>query len=196
MQLPAWGSYEGWSALVRSAVVWVGLPDPGLTRVVLQDAADTPANCMAVIADCWERMDLERRGLTASEVVDRLRTERENGLDNAPDWHRDLRDSIEALTGKLDARLLGNKLRAYRRRVFDGRYFDHAGTSHRAVRWAVYPTSSFADGLNNTHETHKTHSADFGVGSECGESGESLSTDAEIVNGNGAVARPRYLGGY
>src|SRR6516162_3650598 len=97
MQLPAWGSYEGWSALVRSAVVWVGLPDPGLTRVVLQDAADTPANCMAVIADCWERMDLERRGLTASEVVDRLRTERENGLDNAPDWHRDLRDSIEAL---------------------------------------------------------------------------------------------------
>ncbi len=29
--LPAWGSFEGWSRLVRSAVVWVGLPE-GLAR--------------------------------------------------------------------------------------------------------------------------------------------------------------------
>lgn len=26
--LPAWGSFEGWSAIVREAVVWCGLPDP------------------------------------------------------------------------------------------------------------------------------------------------------------------------
>src|SRR5207249_851796 len=38
--LPAWGSFEGWSALVRSAVVWVGLPDPGQTRLLLQAQAD------------------------------------------------------------------------------------------------------------------------------------------------------------
>jgi hypothetical protein len=41
--LPAWGSFEGWSGLVRSAVVWIGLPDPGRTRLLLQDQADSPA---------------------------------------------------------------------------------------------------------------------------------------------------------
>jgi hypothetical protein len=50
MKLPAWGSFEGWSALVRSAVVWVGMPDPGQTRVVLQETADTPAQYMAVVS--------------------------------------------------------------------------------------------------------------------------------------------------
>src|SRR5262249_29720320 len=35
--LTAWGSFDGWSRLVRSAVVWAGLPDPAQTRMQLQD---------------------------------------------------------------------------------------------------------------------------------------------------------------
>ena len=27
-RLKPWGSYEGWSALIRGAIVWLGLPDP------------------------------------------------------------------------------------------------------------------------------------------------------------------------
>src|SRR5262249_49604165 len=34
--VPAWGSFEGWSGLVRSAVVWVDQPDPGETRLLLE----------------------------------------------------------------------------------------------------------------------------------------------------------------
>jgi hypothetical protein len=56
MGLPARGSFEGWSDLVRSAVVWIDLPDPGETRVLLQDAADVTAECMAVLLECWEKM--------------------------------------------------------------------------------------------------------------------------------------------
>src|SRR5262249_27800324 len=41
---------------------WLGLPDPGETRVMLQDRADVAAESMAVILDCWERMDPDRRG--------------------------------------------------------------------------------------------------------------------------------------
>ena len=36
--LPAWGSYEGWSGLVREAVVFAGLPDPADARAGLQTA--------------------------------------------------------------------------------------------------------------------------------------------------------------
>lgn len=31
-ELPTWGSFEEWSAVVRSAIVWLGLPDPFITQ--------------------------------------------------------------------------------------------------------------------------------------------------------------------
>jgi hypothetical protein len=33
-RLTPWGSFEGWSDLVRSALVWANLPDPGDSRTV------------------------------------------------------------------------------------------------------------------------------------------------------------------
>jgi hypothetical protein len=133
-RLPAWGSFEGWT-IVRSAVVWVGLPDPAQTRLLLQERADVAAESMATIIATWERLDPEHRGLTASEVIRLLKDSCE---------YDDLRDAMEeALLGKLDARSLGTKLRSYRRRVFEGRFFDRVGSEKRAVRWAVFPAAEF-----------------------------------------------------
>jgi hypothetical protein len=170
-QLPAWGSFEGWSALVRSAVVWTGMPDPGETRLILQEQADLAAGSMGVILDCWERLDPERRGLTAAELIQRLK----NPSANAPEYYADLRDALEGLLGKLDARLLGNKLRSYRRRVFQGRFIDQTGTEQRAARWAVFPAKDFRHRTAKTHKTHETHSAE----GESGECRESFSAQAE-----------------
>lgn len=174
MKLTAWGSYEGWSALVRSAVVWVGMPDPGQTRVVLQETADTPAQHMAVLLDCWERMDSQRQGLTASQVVEALR----HPASPPAEWHSDMRDAIEGLANKLDSRLLGYKLRAFRRRVFAGRYLDHAGKDHHAIRWVVYPASAFGRGTK--HAPHPPHAPTRG---EDGEHGEDVSRNGQPVHG-------------
>jgi hypothetical protein len=165
--LPAWGSFESWSALVRSVVVWVGLPDPGETRLLLQKQADVAAESMTVILACWEFLDPDRRGLTAAEVIHQLYKEPPA---HPPEFHSDLRDALEALLGKPDSRALGNKLRSYRRRVFQGRFIDQAGSEQRAARWAVYPATDFRRRPKDTHQTHQTHSD----GSEAGESGESV----------------------
>jgi hypothetical protein len=165
--LPAWGSFEGWSALVRSAVVWVGLPDPGETRLLLQEKADVAAESMAVVLTYWECLDPERRGLTAAEVIQRLYKEQPSVQ---PDYYADLRDALEALLGKPDARALGNRLRSYRRRVFQGRYIYQASTEHRAARWAVYPAAEFCRRREQTHHTHQTHRVSAGESGECGES--------------------------
>jgi hypothetical protein len=178
--LPAWGSFEGWSALVRSAVVWVGLPDPGETRLLLQTHADVAAKSMAVLLLCWEQLDPGRRGLTAAEVVHRVCKEQ---LPNPPDYYADLRDALEALLGKLDARSLGNRLRSYRRRVFQGRFIDQAGTEKRAARWAVYPATEFQRRSENTHHTHHTHPAT----GECGECSECVSAVA-VSDGSTVMA--------
>ncbi len=137
--LPAWGSFEGWSRLVRSVVVWVGLPDPGETRLLLQESADVTAECMSVLLECWEQMDPERRGLTAAEAVQIYKQPPEP----RPDWHADLMAALEMLLGKPDARALGTKLRGYRRRIFGKRFIDRAGEEHRAARWAVFPATEF-----------------------------------------------------
>jgi hypothetical protein len=171
--LLAWGSYEGWSALVRSAVVWVGLPDPGETRLLLQAQADVAAESMAVILACWERLDPDRHGLTAAEVIHQVYKQPPTPL---PDFYADLRDALEALLGKPDSRGLGNRLRFYRRRVFEGRYGDQAGSKQRAARWAVFPATEFSRRPKETHQTHETHPHN-NLSSESGEFGEFISAE-------------------
>jgi hypothetical protein len=164
MNLPAWGSFEGWSALVRSAVAWVGLPDPGLTRMLLQERSDTVAECMSGILAGWARMDPDRKGLTAAEVLQQLYPRQTKDAPTPPAWHGDFRAALESLLGKPDTRALGNKLRSYRRRIFGDRFMDRVGTEHQAVKWAVYHKDQFRQ------VTRATAPA-----GECGESGESVS---------------------
>jgi hypothetical protein len=170
LDLPAWGSFEGWSRLVRSAVVWVDLPDPGETRLLLQAQADVGAENMAVLLACWEKLDPQRRGLTASEVIRLLY---KDPPAEPPDFHADLKAALEALLGRPDTRGLGNRLRTYRRRIFQGRFIDQTGTKQRAARWAVYPAADFSRSRGEqTHQTHQTH-PETASPDESGESGES-----------------------
>jgi hypothetical protein len=171
--LSAWGSFEGWSGLVRSAVVWVGLPDPAETRLRLQEQADVAAESMATILAGIEHLDPGRRGLTAAEIIQRL-------VNDTPEFEpayvADLREAVVALLGKLDSRLLGNRLRGYRRRNFDGRFIDQVGSKQHAVRWAVFPAEEFGRRPEDTPDTHRTHA----TGSESGECGESFSAVAAV----------------
>jgi hypothetical protein len=139
-KLTPWGSFGGWSSLVRGAVVWVGLPDPREACRMFQAQADVAAEGMGQLLVYWQRMDPDGRGLTASEVIDTLFR---NPPKPAPDWHADMKAAVESLIGRGDSRLLGYKLRAYRRRVFQGCFIDKVGKDHQAARWAVYPESVF-----------------------------------------------------
>ncbi len=171
MNLPTWGSFEKWSALVRSAIVWTELPDPGETRLLLQEQADTTATSMGIVLECWEKLDPARKGLTAAEVIQRLY---KSPPDPMPDFYADMKDALEGLLGKPDSRNLGTRLRSYRRRIFNGLFIDHAGTVKHAIRWAVFPAEAFRAKAKYTHHAHHTHQQ-FG---ECGERGECNSAQA------------------
>ncbi len=129
--LPPWGSYESWSEVVRASVVWAGLPDPALTRIALQTAADRNALAMASLLRCLLRRDPDRQGLTASEIVEAAKTDHE------------LRAAVEDLAGRLDTRSLGYSLRSFARRNFEGLFLDRVANTGHGVRWAVYPMSEF-----------------------------------------------------
>jgi hypothetical protein len=166
----AWGSFQDWSDLVRSAVVWVGLPDPAATRMELQNRADVSAEYMTVIISCLEQLDPDRRGLTASEIIDRIKQHTGPKATEPPPTHlADLKDAIEAMAGRLDPKVLGYKLRSYRRRNFGGKYLDVASTAHRAARWAVFPAASFAVRRDHPHHVHRPHFVETGEDDEHGE---------------------------
>ncbi|WP_157469121.1 hypothetical protein [Gemmata sp. SH-PL17] len=129
--LPPWGSYESWSEVVRGAVVWAGLPDPALTRIALQTAADRNALAMGALLRCLLRRDPERRGLTTAEIVEAAKADPE------------LRAEVEDLAGRLDARPLGYALRSFARRNFENLFLDRAAHTGHGVRWAVYPMGEF-----------------------------------------------------
>src|SRR5262249_38551012 len=86
----------------------------------------------------------------------------------APDWLNDLKDALEALLGKCDARGLGNALRSYRRRVFGGRYIDRVGRKHKVARWAVFPAVAFR---RRGKDTPLTPPASNGQGGSGGSGG-------------------------
>ena len=77
--LPAWGSFEGWSSLVRNAVVWCGMPDPGETRIELQETSDTEAIAMQLLLTGWQQMDPAGRGSTVCARHQRAVQGRQHG---------------------------------------------------------------------------------------------------------------------
>jgi hypothetical protein len=98
MGLKPWGSFEGWSNLIRNAVVWAGLPDPADTRDDFAATAagpDTDLHRMLLIG--WQEADPLGIGLTVAEAVEATSIVTEHGpkaptliaaLDELPEYHR------------------------------------------------------------------------------------------------------------
>ncbi len=122
--IPNWGSFDGWSSVVRQALVWAGLRDPVETQSSLRDAADTDRDqLMELIEGLVAVYDGNR--LTAGEIL--LKARGDHGHAHV------LKEALEAytngrtVTSKLIARLL---LRA-RGRIADGRRIQGERSSHR-----------------------------------------------------------------
>ncbi len=63
------GSYEDWTAKVRGCLVWLGLPDPLLTRELAKSADETLQTLQLIIAAIHEA-DQHRKGLTCQRMID------------------------------------------------------------------------------------------------------------------------------
>jgi hypothetical protein len=74
MLLPPWGSFEGWSKLVRGALVWAGEADPGETRAELQTASDRDAVTLGYLIAGWEEVqkDFTANRCTVSQVLSHM----------------------------------------------------------------------------------------------------------------------------
>jgi hypothetical protein len=157
-ELEPWGSFEGWSGLVRQAVKWVGLPDPGKTREDLPKRPDKWA--IASVLDCLKG---HPQGLSSGQLI-----EVANKVAPA------LKEALEALCPNgVNPVSLGSRLSGHLKQNIGGAYLDQKDIGGNKKRWVrlvslvslsvPQPESrenlSKGDGCRNPNEPNKPNPA-------------------------------------
>lgn len=121
------GSFEGWSTRIRGAVIWTGLPDPRSTRDGLEIVADSGKDTLSLLITAFELYDPKGEGVVISDAVSAVYGDLMGALPSDA-ASVGMRAALEALAGRdgksPSPRQVSNKLKAYRRRVIDGRMLD------------------------------------------------------------------------
>jgi len=139
MKLKAWGSFEEWSRLVRHAVVWCGLKDPGATRLDLTEDSDGQLQLLRLLMTGWAQADPQRKGMTAGDAVNRS-TESHCGA---------LREAFAQITSPGEPpnlRSIGMQLHHFKQRVCGGRRFIRENGRTGAI-WKIEQIGESAEGV-------------------------------------------------
>jgi hypothetical protein len=139
-RLRPWGSFEGWSGLVRSAVVWCGLPDPYETRAGLRERSDQEANALAAIIAGVEYLDALGTGLTVSQLLGRMDDPQQKDTPAAQALREALLAACPARGRDFPSpRSIGMKLHHLQGRVVGGKFLHREERDHVGV-WSVRRT--------------------------------------------------------
>ncbi|HVX15107.1 MAG TPA: hypothetical protein VHC22_28200 [Pirellulales bacterium] len=143
-----WGSFEGWSDLVRGAIVWAGYPDPGLTRQTLADASDTEAAALRALIAGWEEVDSAGTGCRVADVLESLADK--NNEQRFGTLRGALADVFGSKPGSLpSSRQVSAKLHHVRRRVVGGKCFDRQLDRSKTANWFVATAGSAGSAGSN-----------------------------------------------
>jgi hypothetical protein len=120
MQLTSWGSFEGWSDLIRGALTWAGQTDPALARQQLTASGDSEAAALRILLENWDHIDATGTGVTAARILEAV-----NSNDPEDDVGGALRDAIAELLPPVggkppSAKSLGRRLAHLKGRVIGG----------------------------------------------------------------------------
>ncbi|WP_062770439.1 hypothetical protein [Sphingopyxis terrae] len=127
-------SFEDWSKVVRSALVWLGLVDPAETME--QARADDPETAsLRSLLRAW-RNEFIGEYVTTGRAIERSK-DNYNGQYTAPDLHHAMQGVAET-KGVLSAIRLGKFLASKKGRIIDGLRFVDSEDSHSKQKvWSV-----------------------------------------------------------
>ncbi len=144
--LRPWGSFEGWSDLIRGTITWLGLEDPADTCEALESTADAAASTRQRLLQGLDEL-LAARGepATVHQILELLNTATGDGFSggNGARPFATLRTAlVEAFprlkAGELPTPVqLGRKLRSLRGRVIGGLCAVPGEKTRQGMLWAV-----------------------------------------------------------
>jgi hypothetical protein len=129
--LPRIGSFEEWDDLIRGACLWVGVGDPAAGRSRIRDEDDEDLETIRALYAAW----VEQFGESPQTVAAAIKAA------EAADALRDALSAFDpraSVAAKLDARVIGNRLKAIRGRVVNGHRLERAPShAQNRVHWRV-----------------------------------------------------------
>lgn len=127
-------SFEDWSKVVRSALVWLGCTDPVLTME--QARADDPEiTALRSLLQAW-RTEFVGEYVTTGRAIERSKASW-NGEYSAPDLHHAMQ-AVAETKGSLSAIRLGKFLSGKKGRIIDGlRFVDTQDNHSKQKVWGV-----------------------------------------------------------
>lgn len=164
VDLPSWGSYDTWSALVRGSLVWAGQPDPYLTRarLVHGDAGDEAILVMFEgLRDVIKTAGDARGTISAADVAGEL-----DSLGAAHPLRVAIPELVKLQPGKLaNGRDVGYLLRRLAGKIRGGFRLCRTAKQAGTFRWFLEPVASQGqgDGAHGAHDSapveEKNHSS-------------------------------------
>lgn len=156
-QLPPWGSFQGWSNLIRESITWLGMVDPGVARQKMTEQANDEANFLRRFLAGWEEIDPAGHGMTVTEASNLVYDEKNSG---GYEILRQIFSEIPAKNIINHNRSIGMKLRKLRCRVAGGKFFDFRD-SKLGNLWFVAGTSPSKGGTRGTRGTNTLYPTIF-----------------------------------
>jgi len=136
-------SFEEWSDLVRSALVWLGLPDPVETTENARED-DPDLIVLREIVTCWSEVLGTNNTKTVKQVVEIANSRTQSIMGEPTEYvSSELRDSLISVAGtrgEIDNRKLGNWLRGVEGRIVNGKRIRKGQTDahSKTVTWGVW----------------------------------------------------------
>jgi Bifunctional DNA primase/polymerase, N-terminal len=145
--LPSWGSFDGWSAVIRQCLVWLDLPDPHETRTDLREMSDAAGSAFVALSRCWKYADPGGEGVTADQLLKALDRIEDGGV--LAEEKAGLRAAVcELCAGRGNdlpsPKSLGRRLTSLRGRVCGDRQLDCFENRMGTKVWAFRPVAQDA----------------------------------------------------
>jgi hypothetical protein len=138
---PPLQSFEDWSRIVRSALVWLGRGDP-VNTIAGATADDPERQNFGAVLTAWA--DAVKEAVTVGELIGHAN---KCDADDGGYANKGLREALLAVAGakggEISAHRLGNWLRSHRDRVLDKRRLQRHGgrnTKSKVAVWSVIQT--------------------------------------------------------
>jgi hypothetical protein len=132
------GSFEGWSELVRAALIWLGEADPCTTMEKIR-AHNPELAALRSVVNQWHHTFGQDR-LTVKQLIERSSEQVDDHMGSSRFVHAELREALLIVAGNrggIDSRRLGEYLKASQDRIVDGKRIIRAGDRQGVALWQI-----------------------------------------------------------
>jgi putative DNA primase/helicase len=135
-QLPALASFEDWSRIVRSALVWLGRVDPVETMEAARADDPTTASLRVMLSAWYEAIGSAQK--TTAKIIEAAKERDPHGNQIRGELLQSLTEVAGERNGEINTRRLAKWLSSHRGRIVDGMKIVDGSDNHAKQKvWSV-----------------------------------------------------------